>query len=87
MKSLAACCVPREQEWFVGKEALWLIVGRDMTADAGLASDSSETDFRLAAVLGSSSGSSCVYLCIVCIYLYTQVPLYSRRAIGSCPGQ
>lgn len=27
MKSLAACCVPREQEWFVGKEALWLIVG------------------------------------------------------------
>lgn len=71
MKSLAACCVPREQ--------LWLIVGRDMTADAGLASDSSETDFRLAAVLGSSSGSSCVYLCM-CVSIYIRRSRYTAAA-------
>lgn len=51
-----------------------------MTADAGLASDSSETDFRLAAVLGSSSGTSCVYLCIVCIYLYTSGPAIRQQS-------
>lgn len=47
-----------------------------MTADAGLASDSSETDFRLAAVLGSSSGSSCVYLCL-CVSIYIRRSRYT----------
>lgn len=51
-----------------------------MTADAGLASDSSETDFRPAAVLGSGSGH---HLC-VCVFL--SINLYMdvgpRRTAG-----
>lgn len=49
-----------------------------MTADAGLASDSSETDFRLAAVLGNGSGRSITRVCVcvcwyVCWYVYISI--------------
>lgn len=68
----------------VGKEALSLIVGRDMTADAGLASDSSETDFGLAAVLGSGSGAAPVWLGIyICRSFYAA----GEAADGRYPGQ
>lgn len=57
-----------------------------MTADAGLASDSSETDFRPAAVLGSGSGHHlcvCVFLCFcVCSCMYLYMDVGPRRAVG-----
>lgn len=43
----------RKQSGLSEKKLFGTIVGRDMTADAGLASDSSETDFGLQAVLGT----------------------------------